>query len=433
MENEPKTIKVNLLTSQQPKVLKTTPVKTTPVPDSENKLPTEKNVARLLSTSPEILVLQIPRMQLDGDNGSIELRDAPIHFNLSTRGSALFNKQPNSLTSSLSNEGFQYLNISKESERLIRNILESNKSRNIERHPQIEELDENSKEQQLVIYPSQQRTKINVINVIKAQLPAQHTELQPFSCPSLISPEQPKTFKLSYMGHTLILNADRMSLSALSNVDFQYSNISKESERVIRSILESNKPRNIERHPQIEELYENPNANQAQTNQQQRAQINISQTQIPSQNTELQPFSCFSLINHNQSEAYVNYKDHTLTLNANQSEILANQSNLLNQNLQKQTLTSQTQTEQTAEQSTQATQTKQQTNHQATQTKQQTKDQTTQIGQQIPQIGQGEAEISASFVFDRNSLDLTPGTSISNATQENIAQRKGCFSSCAIS
>ena len=224
-----------------------------------------------------------------------------------------------------------------------------------------------------------------------------------------------------------------MSLSALSNVDFQYSNISKESERVIRSILESNKPRNIERHPQIEELYENPNANQAQTNQHQRAQINISQTQIPSQNTELQPFSCFSLINHNQSEAYVNYKDHTLTLNANQSEILANQSNLLNQNLQKQTLTSQTQTEQTAEQSTQATQTKQQTNHQATQTKQQTKDQTTQIGQQIPQIGQGEAEISASFVFDRNSLDLTPGTSISNATQENIAQRKGCFSSCAIS
>ena len=416
MEKEPKTIEVNLSTSEikpapLPKVLRTTPVKATSLSDR----PTRMNAPRVLSISP-------PRIQLDDDNRITE-GFKPIQYNPLTRGSAVFNKQPNSLGSSLINVDFKYLNISEESKILLKNILGSNKPI-IEPLPKIEELDENSNanqtqinKQQLVIYTSQQRAKINTS---QTQLPEQNTELQPFSCTSLIqSPEQPKTFILTFMGYTVKLNADRMSLSASSSVDFQNPNISKESKRLLRDIFESN----IKPHPQIEELDENPKADQTQTNN--------------SKNIELQPFSCLSLINHQQSEAYIlTSKGQTLELKADQSESLADQSESLADqssllNRQKQTSESQTQTEQSVEQATQTTQTENSIGQASKSTQTEHIKQTIQTIQTRQTI-QHTAGVSATFVYPDN-LNLTPGTTVTNPIGENTVQRQGCLSSCAIS
>jgi hypothetical protein len=418
MEKEPKTIEVDLSTaitesSSLPRVLRTTPVKAIPVSNSEINAPNAPNAPRVLSISP-------PRMQLYGDNRFTESFNK-MQYKPLTRGSPLFYMQPNSLGSFLINADVQYLNTKK----LLQNILGNNNTR-IKPHPQIEELNENSNANQ------------TQINTSQTQLPEQNIELRPFSCASLVqSPEQPKTFILSFMGYTAELNADRMSLSALSSVDFKNLNISKESERLLRDIFESN----LKPHPRIEELDENSNADQTKTNN--------------SQNIELQPFSCFSLINHPQSEAYISTsKGQTLELKSDQSESLADKSILLNR--QKQTRESQTQTResqtQTRESQTQTRESQTQTRESQTQTEQ-SFEQATQntqtenyIGQaskatqtehikqtiQTKQTIQHTAGVSARFVYPDN-LNLTPGPTVTNPIGENTVQRQGCFSSCAIS
>ena len=147
-------------------------------------------------------------------------------------------------------------------------------------------------------------------------------------------------------------------------------------------------------------------APQTQTNKQQlltysspqRLQTNTSQTQPPAQDAEFEPLSCSSLMGPNPLQSgpsfVLKHNGYTLPLTAGQYM------NLLEQkSLRKETYASK---EQTAEQPPQTSQTAEQTT------------------------------LTASIGFIDKDRER-PRTSISNARQENIAQRNGCFSSCAIS
>jgi hypothetical protein len=270
-------------------------------------------------------------------------------------------------------------------------------------------------------------------------------------------------------------------ISDLRHVNLHELNIgiAEEFRIPLDKILSNNQPKSIKPHPQIEVLNKNSNAEQIQNQQlvvyrsPQRLQNNTSQTQLSAQLTELQPLS----YNHQQSNAFALNHMTGYTLKLNMS--------LLGQAPQKQTYSSQTQTNK-QKLLTYPSPQRLQTNTSQTQLpaqdaefeplscsslmgpnplqsgpsfvlkhdgytlpltagqymnlleqkslKKETYASKAQTAEQPPQTSQTaeQTTLTASIGFIGEDGER-PGTSISNARQENIAKRNGCFSSCAIS
>ena len=371
-----------------------------PAPQTFPELP--QQTLRKLSPTPRVLERKIPGLQLEDEDEDKKpkRRIKPVRLLMpADLQVVLYREPPNSpKIIDLRYVNLDKLNISitKEFRIPLDNIPYSNRQKSIKPHPRIEELNENSNDdqiqnQQLVTYRSPQRAQTNTS---QTQLPAQLRELQSLS----YNHQKSNDSAFSHMeGYTLKLN---MSLLRQALQKQTYT-----------SQTQTNKQQLVTYSPQTLEN-------------------NTSQSQLPAQDTEFVPLSRTSLIDPTFTLRWNGYE---VKLNSEQSKDLLEQQRIRNETNKSQAKNNRaTQTDPTEQETSVATQTDSDLQPAVT-------GQTARTEQPAHPNGQNAGSLSASLGFEGESNSgkesVIPRTTFIpiESIQPASEQDKGCFKYCAIS